>query len=140
MSRKFRSVSTRVRSTPDMIWLMTFWRGVAPGRSWSFLRYGNSSSFTKAKCRLVATDALHQAGVKLSNEPQRERQVPEPFDPVLERRDVVAHLSEVVRASRDGCAGLGRQQLAQGCLGALDPTGEDRLPPQERPDQEVWVG
>ena len=35
MSRKFRSVSMRVRSTPDRIWLITFWRGMAPGCSWT---------------------------------------------------------------------------------------------------------
>ena len=37
-SRKFFSVSIRVRSTPDMISLMTFCRDVAPGLSFRSLR------------------------------------------------------------------------------------------------------
>jgi len=37
-SNRFRWVSTRVRSTLDMISLITFWRGVAFGRSLSVLR------------------------------------------------------------------------------------------------------
>ena len=39
----------RVRSTLDMISLMTFWRGLAPGLSFSPRRYGSSSPLTKPK-------------------------------------------------------------------------------------------
>ena len=39
-------MSIRVFSTPDMISEITFWRGVGFGLSFSFFRYGMSSSFT----------------------------------------------------------------------------------------------
>jgi hypothetical protein len=48
-SRKFLSVSIRVFSTPDMISLITFWRGLAPGLSFSPRRCGSSSPWTKPK-------------------------------------------------------------------------------------------
>jgi hypothetical protein len=48
-SRKLRSVSMRVRSTPDMISLMTLCRGAAPGRLSRRFRYGSSSPLTKPK-------------------------------------------------------------------------------------------
>ena len=48
MSRRLRSVSMRVRSTPDMISLTTRWRGVGSGRSSSARRCGTKSSLTNA--------------------------------------------------------------------------------------------
>ncbi len=47
-SSRLRWVSMRVRSTPDMISLMTFCLGVAFGLSCRFLRWGMSRSFTKS--------------------------------------------------------------------------------------------
>ena len=49
-----RSVSIRTRSTPDMISLMTFWRGVALGRSLQALQVGKQFAVDEAEERRPA--------------------------------------------------------------------------------------
>ena len=87
----------------------------------------------------VAPHSRHELGVELPHQPEREWQPLQPGHAVLERRHVVAHLAEVGRAPLHRRPGLGRQQLPERGLRALDPAGQNGLPADERPDEEVRV-
>ena len=78
--------------------------------------------------------------MELSHETQREGQRCKALQAVLKGGDVVPDLTQVVRAAVDGGAGLGRKQLPQSRLRALDAAGEHGLPADEGPDQEMRVG
>lgn len=88
----------------------------------------------------VSADATHEPLVKLADQAERERQLLEPGDSILERDHVVRHLSKVVGAAVDDGSGFRREQLAECRLGTLDPAREHGLAADEGPNQEVWVG
>lgn len=78
--------------------------------------------------------------MQLPDEAEGEGQILEPLDAVFEGDDVVGDLPEVRGTPLDARSRLRSQQFPERGLSALDAAGENRLPADERPDQEVGVG
>ena len=58
--------------------------------------------------------------MKLAHEPQGQGKLLEPLDPVLQRRDVIGNLAQIVGAPVNGHPDLGLQQFLQGGPSAFD--------------------
>ena len=77
--------------------------------------------------------------MQLAHQAQRKWQRAQPFDAVLQGDNVIADFAQVRRAALDRSAGLGGEQLAEGCLRALDAARKHCLAAYEGPDQEVGI-
>jgi hypothetical protein len=78
--------------------------------------------------------------VELADEAQRQRQLPQPADSVLQCDHVGPDLTEVFRTALHGRSRLSGQPLPERGAGALDPAGENGFAPDEGPDQQMRVG
>ena len=88
----------------------------------------------------VAPNAPHEKFVHLAHQAQRHGQRGQAFQAVLQSGYVVAHLSQVGRASLHCCSSFSGQQLSQSRLGPLNAAGKHGLFTDKGPDQKVRIG
>ena len=92
-----------------------------------------------ARRRMAAPHSAQQPLVKLPHKPQRYRQTLKSLYPVLESRDVISNLPEIIRTALDRRARLLCEQLAKSGLGAFNAARENGLPPHKRSNQNVRI-
>lgn len=81
----------------------------------------------------MPSHAFHQLRVQFPDQADRKGEFPETEDTVFQSHHVITDLTEILRASFDGRACLGRQQLTEGGLCAFNLAGQNSLTPHKRP-------
>jgi hypothetical protein len=84
--------------------------------------------------------SLHEPGVDRTHEPQTQRELSEPCDPILQCRDVVAHLADVGRLVFRPCLHFVEEDVGETGSRTFYPRREHSLTANVRSDEEVWIG
>ena len=92
-----------------------------------------------ARRQVRSANAMQEILVNLTNQANRDRQRLQTRKPAVHRLDVIHDFVDIAGDLSGFHRSLGREEILQRALGALDLTGEQRLLADVHIDEELWI-